>query len=94
MFELRGGAPFTRDSKTGAVRDRSGEQVGLFPAARAALAEMVSHPEWEGTKVAVASRTTHTSWARECMALLEVLPGVTMDEVCGNECAFLHGIVQ
>eukprot|EP00958_Prasinococcus_capsulatus_P017967 scaffold2063_cov401-Prasinococcus_capsulatus_cf.AAC.22 len=92
MYELRGGSPFTKDEKTGIVRDWTGEQVQLFPAAREALAEIVSHSEWEGTQVAVASRTTHTSWARECMSLLEVLPGVTMDEV--ETSSLLRGAVQ
>ena len=35
-----------------------------------------------GTRVAIASRTNRRHWARECMSLVDVYEGVTLEDAC------------
>jgi len=51
------GAPFTK--KDGKVRDRGGEVIDLFPGVREILLEVHRGHRFRGTKLAIASRTTH-----------------------------------
>jgi magnesium-dependent phosphatase 1 len=81
MFELSG-APTKWDASDNAVicgRDR----VKLFDGAILALRELRNKPEFKDTKVAAASSTTEGDWARKCLSLLEVEPGVKMKDVFG-----------
>lgn len=52
------GAPFSK-KKDGKVRDRGGEVIDLFPGVREALLEVHRGHRFQGTKLAIASRTTH-----------------------------------
>lgn len=52
------GAPFTK-KKDGKVRDRGGEVIDLFPGVREILLEVHRGHRFRGTKLAIASRTTH-----------------------------------
>ena len=78
MYLLNGGAPFTKDTKTGRVRDRTGEEVTLYPAAREALLELATSKEWQGSLVCYASRCHETDWAHTCMDLLDVGDGLNV----------------
>ena len=78
MYLLNGGAPFTKDKKTGRVRDRTGEEVTLYPAAREALLELATSKEWQGSLVCYASRCHETDWAHTCMDLLDVGDGLNV----------------
>ncbi|WZN67035.1 magnesium-dependent phosphatase [Chloropicon roscoffensis] len=78
MYLLNGGAPFTKDKKTGRVRDRTGEEVTLYPAAREALHELATSKEWQGSLVCYASRCHETDWAHTCMDLLDVGDGLNV----------------
>lgn len=79
MYMLAG-PPFSKDKNSGAVRDAAGEEVRVYPAVRAALLLMHDDPAWAGTRVAVASRTHQKSWAEKCMKLLEMRPGLTLQD--------------
>lgn len=37
--------------------------------------------EWSNTYVAYVSRTTYPKWAKTCLKLLQVTPGVSMDQL-------------
>jgi len=52
----------------------AGRDVKLFPAAAAALHEIDTCDRWEGTQIAVASRTNQGDWARTLLDAFEV-PG-------------------
>lgn len=71
MYELYG-APFKKNPHTGAVTDRSGEQVHFFPAVHSVLSILQTDPQFSDTEVAVASSTTEPQWARTCMRLMDV----------------------
>lgn len=74
MYELDG-APFRKHAASGAVTDRSGEQVHLFPAVHSVLSVLETDPQFKDTAVAVASSTTEPQWAKTCMRLLDVHVG-------------------
>ncbi|CAN0130535.1 unnamed protein product, partial [Hapterophycus canaliculatus] len=57
LYQMRG-APFTK--KDGKVRDRAGEVIDLFPGVREVLLEVHHGERFRGTKLAIASRTSHT----------------------------------
>lgn len=52
------GSPFTK-KKDGKVRDRTGTVIDLFPGVREALLEVHKDDRFRGTKLAIASRTSH-----------------------------------
>eukprot|EP00468_Gymnochlora_sp_CCMP2014_P012063 CAMPEP_0167766360 /NCGR_PEP_ID=MMETSP0110_2-20121227/15301_1 /TAXON_ID=629695 /ORGANISM="Gymnochlora sp., Strain CCMP2014" /LENGTH=157 /DNA_ID=CAMNT_0007654379 /DNA_START=380 /DNA_END=856 /DNA_ORIENTATION=- len=58
-----------------------GKDIKLFPAAKAALVELVKNPKWKGTKVAAASRTTCVDWAYKLMKKVEIVDGKTMADI-------------
>lgn len=60
LYQIRG-APFTK-KKDGKVRDRGGEVIDLFPGVREALLEVHRGHRFRGTKLAIASRTSHDRW--------------------------------
>lgn len=72
------GLPFTRD-KQGRVHDRGGDHVRLIGDSQRILHEI--HLHWKDTKVGYASRTHYPKWASACLKLIEVAPGVTMEDV-------------
>merc|ERR1712166_335689 len=78
MYELAG-SPFRKQGE--AVVDKRGTEIELFPAARTVLNSLATDPQWEQTQVAYASRTDKPAWARECLGLIEVAPGVTMEQL-------------
>lgn len=72
MYELDG-APFKKNPNTGAVIDRSGEQVHFFPAVHSVLSILETDPQFKDTtEVEVASKTTEPQWAKTCMRLMDV----------------------
>ena len=68
----------------GRVTDVCGEELAVYPAAREALKMIHTHEAFEGTRVAVASRTNRAQWAREAMKLQVIAPGVTLQDVAGD----------
>ena len=56
------GAPWTRD-ELGRVTDVCDEELSIYPAAREAIAMILRHEAFAGTRVAVASRTNRGRWA-------------------------------
>lgn len=62
------GAPFSK-KKDGKVRDRGGEVIDLFPGVREALLEVHRGHRFRGTKLAIASRTTHDRLVSACSVL-------------------------
>ena len=76
MYELSG-APFQKHPD-GTVTDRRGQEVTLFPGAKAALVELATDPRWSETLVGYASRTDQPEWAEECLSLIDVVDGVSM----------------
>ncbi|CAM9188588.1 unnamed protein product, partial [Sphacelaria rigidula] len=74
------GSPFGK-GKDGKVRDRSGTVIDLFPGVREILLAVHRDERFQGSELAIASRTEHSSWAREVMDLLELEPGVRMRDV-------------
>lgn len=72
MYELDG-APFRKHPTTGAVTDRSGEQVHFFNGVNNVLSILELDPQFRDVaEVAVASKTTEPQWAKTCMRLLDV----------------------
>ena len=67
LYQLSSGSPF-KGCKDGSVLTARGERLDLFPAARAALAEL----DDAGVPIAIASRASEVSWAMEIMRLLRV----------------------
>lgn len=55
------GAPFTK-KKDGKVRDRAGEVIDLFPGVREVLLEVHHGERFRNTRLAIASRTSHTRY--------------------------------
>jgi len=74
-----GGAPFVRQ-EDGALRDRRGERVALFPGARRALRELASGP-WASVAVGIASCSTSPSWAHACLRTFRLDDGRPLSEV-------------
>ena len=56
------GSPFTK-KKDGKVRDRAGTVIDLFPGVREALLEVHKGHRFRGTKLAIASRTSHERYS-------------------------------
>ncbi|DBA05366.1 TPA: hypothetical protein N0F65_007528 [Lagenidium giganteum] len=82
MYELDG-APFRKDTATGAVTDRSGEQVHFFPAVHSVLSVLATDPQFKDTtEVATASKTTEPAWAKTCMQLMDV----QLEDVTNGSC--------
>jgi len=71
------GAPFQK-LPDGRVLDRGGTEVRVYPAAREALRLLASHEAFEGCHVACASRTSDVDWAKTCLKLIEVEPGMSL----------------
>jgi hypothetical protein len=63
------------------VLHTNSDRVTLFDGAKLALQELRNKPEFKYTKVAAASSTTEPDWARKCLSLLEVEPGIKMTDV-------------
>ncbi|GMF38781.1 unnamed protein product [Phytophthora lilii] len=66
------GGPFTKTEDAGTVVDRYGEELSLLPDVEKVLSTIETDPQFQDTKVAIASRTAEIEAARECMGLLEV----------------------
>jgi hypothetical protein len=60
---------------------QGGDRVRLFPGALEALRALKNEERFKHTKVAAASSTTEPEWARKCLSLLEVQPGVKVNQV-------------
>lgn len=60
LYTMRG-APFTKE-QDGRVIDRSGAVIDLFPGVREALLEIHRADRFRGTRLAIASRTSHKRW--------------------------------
>jgi hypothetical protein len=60
---------------------QGGDRVRLFPGALEALRAVKNEECFKHTKVAAASSTTEPEWARKCLSLLEVQPGVKVNQV-------------
>lgn len=84
------GAPWTRD-ELGRVTDVCDEELSIYPAAREAIAMILRHEAFAGTRVAVASRTNRGRWALEAMDLLSVAPGLSLREAAGDLCEIYVG---
>ncbi|TMW65552.1 hypothetical protein Poli38472_008194 [Pythium oligandrum] len=92
MYELYG-APFKKDASTGAVTDRSGEEVHFFPAVHSVLSILETDPQFKDTtEVAVASKTTEPHWAKTCMRLMDV--HVSEDEDADPNKTSLQSVVD
>ncbi|QDZ25391.1 magnesium-dependent phosphatase [Chloropicon primus] len=89
MYLLIGGAPFRKD-KQGRLISSGGEEVELYPAARACLKELATSPKYKDIKVVFASRCHETDWAYTCMDLLDVCDGVSVSQ-CLNEGGVFQG---
>ncbi|CAM9245912.1 unnamed protein product [Choristocarpus tenellus] len=79
MFELRGEPSGWNETRNEVIAGR--DRVTLFPGAVVALRDLHTQERFANTKVAVASATSHKSRALECLRLLEVSPGIKVDEV-------------
>lgn len=74
-----GGSPFRFDPKTLDCHDRSGTRVKLIGHTRAVLQQLARlKPD---VRIAISSKTDEPSWARECLALIEVEPGLKFKDV-------------
>jgi magnesium-dependent phosphatase 1 len=81
MYEMwgSGGAPFRLDPKTLDAVDRSGTPVRLIGHSRAALLELAKlRPE---VRIGISSKTDEPSWARECLATIELEKGLKVESV-------------
>eukprot|EP00636_Phaeomonas_parva_P009647 CAMPEP_0118877954 /NCGR_PEP_ID=MMETSP1163-20130328/18059_1 /TAXON_ID=124430 /ORGANISM="Phaeomonas parva, Strain CCMP2877" /LENGTH=211 /DNA_ID=CAMNT_0006813727 /DNA_START=69 /DNA_END=704 /DNA_ORIENTATION=- len=79
MYELwGGGSPFEVEGEF--LKDRSGTLVRLLGVTREALYACKTDDAFAQSWVAYVSRTDEPSWARECMRLFEVGPGINMDD--------------
>ena len=68
------GAPFKKDVSTKTIKDASGTEIAVYPAARESMRLIAQTSEAfrkRGTKIAVASRTHRGNWAHELMELFE-----------------------
>ena len=86
LYQLSSGSPF-KGCKDGSVLTARGERLDLFPAARAALAEL----DDAGVPIAIASRASEVSWAMEIMRLLRVDKKRTMADVIGSSPVVIQG---
>ncbi|ETI32508.1 magnesium-dependent phosphatase-1 [Phytophthora nicotianae CJ01A1] len=71
-IDVLSGGPFTKTEDPGTVLDRYGEELSLLPDVQKVLNILEMDPQFEGTKVAIASRTGEIEAAKECMRLIEV----------------------
>ncbi|POM62221.1 Magnesium-dependent phosphatase-1 [Phytophthora palmivora] len=71
-IDVLNGGPFTKTNDPGIVLDRYGEELSLLPEVQAVLNVIETDPQFEGTKVAIASRTGEIQAAKECMGLIQV----------------------
>ncbi|KAI9027785.1 magnesium-dependent phosphatase-1 [Hyaloraphidium curvatum] len=81
IYELwgSGGSPFRLDPKSLDCTDRSGTHVRLIGHSRAALLQLSRlRPD---VLVGISSKTDEPSWARECLATMEVEKGVKVADV-------------
>lgn len=62
------GSPYRKD-KHGNVVDRRNTRIAMFPAAEAALRELLT---WEDVVIAAASRTEYPEWADEVLRLMTI----------------------
>jgi len=60
---------------------KPGKDIRLFPGAKGALHELATSEEWQGTRVAAASRTHQTNWAKKLISKFEVAPDMTMEDL-------------
>ena len=56
----------------GNVKDRGNTTVEIMADLREILLEIKSDPQWDQTKMAVASSCDEPSWARECIRLISI----------------------
>ncbi|KAJ1481504.1 magnesium-dependent phosphatase-1 [Baffinella frigidus] len=80
MFQLSG-APQKHDASDNSVVCQGGDRVRLYPGSLEALRALRNEERFKGTKVAAASSTTEPEFARKCLSLLQVEPGVRVNEV-------------
>ena len=60
---------------------RSDTTVTLYPGARQALHELATDPKYEGIVLATASSSLEPSYSRACLRIIEILPGVTLNDM-------------
>lgn len=81
------GSPFTK-KKDGKVRDRAGTVIDLFPGVREALLEVHKDDRFRGTKLAIASRTSHERYPTHSAAfyfsLFYIVPVIFMPREIGR----------
>lgn len=66
----------------------------MYPAARESIRMVCEQEVFAGTRVAVASRTNRRQWARECMSLIDVYGGTTLEQACAFSEIFPGGKKQ
>ncbi|OWY95507.1 Magnesium-dependent phosphatase-1 [Phytophthora megakarya] len=71
-IDVLNGGPFKKTHNPGVVLDRYDEELSLLPDVQKVLNVIETDPQFEGTKVAIASRTGEIQAAKECMGLIEV----------------------
>ncbi|CAN0294980.1 unnamed protein product, partial [Discosporangium mesarthrocarpum] len=79
MFQLNSAPSGWNESTNTVIAGRG--FVKIFPGAVLALRELHSHDKFQETQVAVASATSHKSYAMECLRCFEVSPGVKVDHI-------------
>lgn len=67
LYQMRG-SPFGKD-KDGKVRDRSGTVIDLFPGVREILLSVHRDERFQGSQLAIASRTEHSRCVRVLCAI-------------------------
>jgi magnesium-dependent phosphatase 1 len=85
---MMSGAPYKRDRSSHPcnAKDRAGEKIAPFAGARQifeaihAARTRGDSNSWSNVKVAVASRTHYARWAEQCLKLMTLEDGTTLDE--------------
>mmetsp|Transcript_73380 Transcript_73380/g.215122 ORF Transcript_73380/g.215122 Transcript_73380/m.215122 type:complete len:285 (+) Transcript_73380:91-945(+) len=82
MYEMSAGAPFAYDPERNICRARSGrgEQVRLLGDVAAVWHAIHTDPQFEGSRIAVASCCDEPAWAQELLGLFEVGSGTKMKD--------------
>jgi magnesium-dependent phosphatase 1 len=79
---LLSGPPFKVDPQNDQyLVDGSGERIELMGYSRQILLELATDERWRGTTVAYVSRTDCIAWAKACLKLFKISPGLVMHDV-------------
>jgi len=65
----------------GYANDDGEEVVELYPGARLVLRELATNPKYAAVKIAVASSSLEPSYSRACINGIEIVDGVTMNDM-------------